>query len=65
MGRTGKLDEDLHMGMAITMMYLAHRQGTPIGTLAEEMHVPVQWLQERLEAARLCYEFQVGFSAHP
>ena len=49
------------MGLTLTMLYLAHRDGVSIEGLAKEMDVPAQWLQERMESARLCYEHQVNF----
>ena len=51
----------IDMALTITMAYLAHRDGTAVETLAQELEVPVEWLQERLEAARLCCEHQVRF----
>ena len=45
------------------MLYLAHRDGLSLEGLAEELEVPAQWLRERMESARLCYEHQVAFAA--
>lgn len=36
-------------------LYEAHRQGTSVSTLSETLELPVEFIQERIEAARLCF----------
>ena len=42
-----------------TNLYLAHKQGMAPADLAEVLGLPIQWVEEHLEAARLCMEKQV------
>jgi hypothetical protein len=39
-------------------LYSDHRQGVSIDQLAGSLGLPVPWIQERIEAARLCIEKQ-------
>ena len=36
-------------------LYEAHRQGTSLSSLSEKLKLPVEFIQERIEAARLCF----------
>ena len=36
-------------------LYEAHRQGTSLSSLSEKLKLPVDFIQERIEAARLCF----------
>lgn len=35
-------------------LYAAHAQGAAVEKLAEVLGLPVEWVSERIEAARLC-----------
>jgi hypothetical protein len=36
-------------------LFEAHRQGTSLSVLSEKLKLPVEFIQERIEAARLCF----------
>jgi hypothetical protein len=36
-------------------LYEAYRQGTSLSTLSETLELPLEFIQERIEAARLCF----------
>ena len=40
-------------------LYLDSREGTSVEELANDYQMPVEEVEERLEAARLCFERQV------
>ncbi len=40
-------------------LYLAHEAGTDLQEMADMLEVSVDWVRERVEAARLCLEKQV------
>ncbi len=37
-----------------TQLYLAHEAGTGAQEMADMLEAPVDWVEERIEAARLC-----------
>ncbi len=39
-------------------LYSDHKQGVPVDQLAGSLGLPAPWIQERIEAARLCIEKQ-------
>ena len=40
-------------------LYFANRRGFSAEEIAEALGMPIDWVEERLEAARLCFEYQV------
>jgi hypothetical protein len=39
-------------------LYSDHKQGIPVNQLAGSLGLPAPWIQERIDAARLCIESQ-------
>ena len=42
-------------------LYADHKMGATAQELADEFGLPARWVEERIEAARLCLEMQVRF----
>ena len=49
------------MGIFSVELYLTHRNGTSVERLASTLGIDEDVLRERIEAARLCVEHQIGF----
>jgi hypothetical protein len=47
------------MGILSIELYLANKRGVTIERLAEALDVAVSVIEQRLEAARLCVEYQL------
>ncbi len=47
------------MGLLAYAIYLDAREGASIEQLAKDYDLPVQFVEEHLAAARLCFEHQV------
>lgn len=41
-------------------LYLATKQGYSCEEIASILGLPLEWVEERIEAARLCFDFQVA-----
>ena len=35
-------------------LYEVHRKGVPVEEIASKLDLPAEWVEERIEAARLC-----------
>lgn len=45
-------------------LYDFHLEGLSVAELAEAYSLPVTWVEERIEAARLCLKFQVRLAVN-
>ncbi len=41
-------------------LYLATKQGYSCEEIASILGLPLDWVEERIEAARLCFDYQVA-----
>ena len=48
------------MAILCIEMYLAHKRGVTVERLAEALGLSVSLIEQRMEAARLCVEYQIG-----
>jgi hypothetical protein len=46
-------------------LYADYKRGTTVQTLASRYSMPVQWIEERVEAVRLCLEKQIRIEFAP
>lgn len=51
--------------MVGVMLYWAVETGSPVRQLAAEMGVSERWVEERVEAARLCLTYQAAVQWQP
>src|SRR5208283_1948465 len=47
------------------IIYREHLDGASVEELSEALHVPQPWVEERIEAVRLCLEKQVRVECKP
>ena len=47
------------------LMYREYEDGASIEELSAALHAPPEWIEERIEAARLCLEKQVRIELCP
>ena len=47
------------MGILSVELYLAHRNGTSVDQIASALGLDEDVVRQRIEAARLCVEFQI------
>ena len=47
------------MGIFSIELYLAHRNGTTVDQLASTLGIDEEVVRQRIEAARLCVEYQI------
>ena len=47
------------------LMYREYQNGASVEDLAAALHAPTPWVEERIEAARLCLEKQVRIELQP
>ena len=47
------------------IIYREHLDGASVEELSEALHVPQPWVEERIEAVRLCLEKQVRVECAP
>ncbi|MEO8129929.1 MAG: hypothetical protein ABI822_22695, partial [Bryobacteraceae bacterium] len=45
-------------------LYFAHVNGVSIQKLSRELKLPEDWVEESVEAARMCVEFDLPVGAH-
>lgn len=46
-------------------LYDFYMSGVPLETLATAYSLPLHWLEERIEAVRLCLQYQVDLKLNP
>ena len=46
-------------------LYADHKNGISLDELAQRFSLPTHWIEERIEAARLCIEKQVRIEVAP
>ena len=47
------------------LIYREYQNGASVEDLAAALHAPTPWIEERIEAVRLCLEKQVRIELHP
>ncbi len=47
------------------LVYREYQDGATIDELSEALHIPAQWIEERIEAVRLCLEKQIRIELRP
>ncbi len=47
------------------LMYREYEDGASIEELSAALHAPAEWIEERIQAARLCLEKQIRIELRP
>jgi hypothetical protein len=47
------------------LMYREYEDGASIAELSAALHAPAEWIEERIEAVRLCLEKQIRVELRP